>query len=153
MKKLLICLAVVAFTFSCSNDDDSNGGGAKITAKINGAVKTFNIVSVDAEAGQGTGAKTELYVIAVSGTNIANVETITFSVEEGATGKTVVDNFDYNVTVGDKNTAYFGDEAFILDVVTNANKKLVGTFSGTLNAEGNGTDAVVTDGAFNLIVK
>ena len=147
MKKIILFLAMLSFSFflSCSNDDNNNETAPTpedvFTAKVNGVQKNFTVTNVDV----------------MEYADYTDVEiTAQLSGEPTTT-------FELNLT-RDSGEVFFAQyseignyyqpsplESFSLTIGENTAKKLKGTFSGTMQHTVNIIEPVtVTDGTFDI---
>ena len=151
MKKLFLFVSAVVLTVSlnsCSKSDSGSSIGGKITFNIGSQTKTFNTVVVNQEVFNGGTASeyTELTVIGTTGTS--STESVTISLYKTDVGANAISYFEYYDGVDS-----FADQngTFHTNVTTNnSSKKLIGTFSGTINGPANGSPIGITNGSFNV---
>ena len=151
MKKLILFVSAVVLTVSlnsCSKSDSSSSVGGKITFNIGSQTKTFNTVVVNEEVFNGGTANeyTKLTVLGTTGTS--STESVTLVLNKIDLGANAISYFEYYNGVDP-----FGDQngTFHTNVTTNnSSKKLIGTFSGTINGPANGSPLGITNGSFNI---
>jgi hypothetical protein len=137
MKKIFLFLSATALVLSlnsCSSDDD--GGGSSVSFKVDGVSKSFKVVSEDFGG--------ILFVTGYKGSVSNPTEFVSFTIESGATGAGAISDFSYEST-----TESYDATTLTSDVSENANGKVKGTFSGTLEPFEGGSDVIITDGKFS----
>jgi hypothetical protein len=156
MKKLFLLLLTVSLSvtnFSCSGDDNAdavnNTPANVLTMKVNGVQKSFNTFNVD-DNSNGT-----VNWVSVQGSQNGSLsEEINFQIDgNGAVGQGAFTSFDY--IAGDKTyAAAYETGEFTMNVITNNNSRLRGTFSGVLKYYNIDTQqvetATVTEGTFDI---
>lgn len=136
MKKVFLFMAVAALTFSLNSCSSDSGGGSSVSFKVGGTSKSFKTTA--------TSSGGTVFVIGYIGSAADPSETVSFSIESGATGD-VMDNISYT---NDTDTYYSGSGTS--DVTLNNGSSVKGTFSGTLEPFDSANPTLtVTNGKFS----
>lgn len=155
MKKILalVCTFILILT-SCSSDDNGgnndNQGTFPLTVTINGVQKNFNSIFVDEHVySDSEGSYTELTVIATINGDVS--ELIHFSVRKNSgTGAIGFESFAYTKNDVVYSPFAINEGVYYLDVQTNSNNKLKGTFSATVGNSETTTIIELTNGSFDI---
>src|SRR6478672_3671967 len=128
MKKILLysTLLLVLIFPSCSDSSDGDTPASTVTAKIDGVDYTFNTINVDTETFEGY---TDVIITASINSNPNN--RISFIVEQGQLGLDASYYFSYFFN----ETAHPKTENFQTNVTESTNHRVVGTFSGDVQAD------------------
>ena len=132
-----LSLSLNSCSKSSSSDDDNNAGANSITCKIGGVSKTFTATTVS------SGGFVVIY--GFSGPQADPTETITLSMQSGATGANKIMSLSYMNVDGD---SWDGDP-ITSNVTTNNTTDAAGTFSGTLIPFDAGANLTLTEGNFS----
>ncbi|SCY79306.1 hypothetical protein [Flavobacterium caeni] len=155
MKKILFPIVAALFIVSCSSDETSvyvptipTPSTNTLKATINGTEYTFDTFQVDTQT-HTTPDHTyvDLEVRATISTDAT--KEISFSLEQDVPGTETI--YFFYLMNGDEefDTDHTG-AAFTHNVTTNANKHIVGTFSGALARFDNSSTAEITNGSFDI---
>ena len=136
MKKIFLFLSASAMVLSLNSCSSDDGGGSSVSFKVDGVSKSFKVVSEDFGG--------VLFVTGYKGSASNPTEFVSFTIESGATGANAITDFSYENTTDSYDTT-----TFTSNVSENANGKVKGTFSGTLEPFEGGSDVVITDGKFS----
>ena len=150
MKKLflLTCLSALAAAYSfCTNDYTAENKVSKITFKLDGVQKIFTTVTVKLESSL---SESHPWQAITAQRNKSN-EMVYFEIEKGYTGTDSFDGFTYS----NNNAAYaMSWDAFSSSATINTDKKLEGTFSGTVKSWNTITQQneihIITNGSFTI---
>lgn len=150
MKKIFLFLMLITVAFSinsCSSDNDNDGKSDKATGtisfKVDGVQKTFNSIHFHEETYL-EGTSDEYVGIAIFA-NLGSIysDGVNFSFKKGDMDH--IYNFTY-IKEGD--IGYLPADDFLYTITSNGNdKKLIGTFSGTMVGY---PDLAITEGTFNI---
>lgn len=141
MKKLFCILTIVAVAFSyssCSSDSDTKT--SDMSAKINGAAKTFKNATVEEMPFDGY---TDFIVNAIQSDDATKTLRISLGKEEVGTDSV------YFVQYFDGENYYQTSSGITANITESSNTKIKGTFSGILTSEG-GTTVTITNGVINV---
>ena len=138
MKKLFLFVSVVALTSSLNSCSKDSGGGSSMSMKVGGVKKSFKT------AAYSLGGST--YVYGYIGNADAPTESVDFDLETG-TGADKISGFYY-----DNASDSYTPVTFTSNVTTNSTSSAKGTFSGTLEPFGSGSNLVITEGTFSAKV-
>lgn len=153
MKKLFLFVAVTTLGLmtSCSSDDNKGGNGsgsAELKVTIDGVAKTFNTIVVNEES-YTDGGETYVELEITATINNDPSEMIVFSLDEGDLGASAIWTFYYI-----KNGESYYHYNLSSVVQTNSNKKLKGTFSGSVakwsNEDQQNIYVQLTNGSFDI---
>ena len=150
MKRFLLLLSVLHFSFLSSCDSDKSNEAvlptATITtfsAKINGADVDFNVVAVVKETNPDY---TDLIVTVTKSTDAT--KSFVFNLEQMQTGE---DSCYYFLYAQDNvNYALEVANSFSTNVTTNTEHNIIGTFTGRLYTEDQLSSIDITEGIFNI---
>lgn len=151
MKKILLLFAFASMALiSCSSSDDDNKSQSSfVKFTINGVQKNFNSVVVNVNDDYDW----DIYYEVVATVNNNPSEILYFEVKQNTTG--VNANYTFNYTVNGNTYALNASNANLSMIVTaNTDKKLAGTFSGSLgyySGNNQGGDSVeLLNGSFDI---
>lgn len=141
MKKIvsIITFVAVAFSYSsCSSDSDTKT--SDVSAKINGAAKTFKNATVEEEVYD---EYTDFIVDAIQSDDATKTLSISLGKEE------IGSDSVYFVQYFDGENFYQTSTGVTANITESSNTKIKGTFSGVLTSEG-GTTVTITNGVINV---
>lgn len=155
MKKILFPIVAALLFFSCSSDEDQPyvpvlppAGNNFLKATINGTEFTFDSFVVETMTVTDPDySYVDLHVTATINTD--DSKTIEFNLEQDVPGTESV-YFFYLLHGGEEFDTDHTGAAFATNVTTNANKRIVGTFSGALARFDNSSTAEITNGSFDI---
>ena len=155
MKKLLLPILALLLV-ACSSDDDQQAPifvqppvvPSFLKATINGTEYTFNTFEVETNTVVDPGhTYVDLNVTAtINGDESKN---IVFSLEQDVPGADTI-YFFYLMNGADEFDTDHTGAMFNTNVTTNANKRIIGTFSGALAKFDNTSTAEITNGSFDI---
>jgi len=147
MKKLLLLGALsLVFIFPSCSSDDSDAPPSTVSARIDGVDYTFNTINVDTETyTDNDQTYTDVIITASIDANPDN--RISFIVEQGVTGVDASWYFTYFLN----DTAHLKTDSFQTIVTESNQHRVVGTFSGTVQADEEPFNTLeVENGTFNV---
>jgi hypothetical protein len=152
MKKIFLFMlaSLIIFSFSnCSGDSDSKSttvpnSTKSVSLKVDGVQKIFSRVDITQEAWSDDGVpKVDLTIVATNPEN--DGEYIVFGIGKGDIGENQLWNFVYV----NEDIEYIPGETELSSATTiNIEKRLQGTFSGSVTSDGN--NHVLSDGIFDI---
>ncbi len=150
MKRFLLLLSVLYFSFLTSCDSDKSNEAVLPTAtiptfsaKINGADVDFNVAAIVKETNPDY---TDLIVTASKSTDTS--KSIVFHLEQMQVGEDSCYYFLYRQD--DVNYDLEVTNSFLTNVTTSTEHNIVGTFTGRLYTEDQSSFIDITDGVFNI---
>lgn len=148
MKKIILFVALATLGTSlnsCSSDDSgSSTSSNRISATIDGTVKTFDKVNVIVD--ESFAPDILLHVSATKGNDLT--ESITFTTWKGSVGPNRTTAFYYTLN----DVSFMGGSELNTTIVTNGeDRHLTGTFSGKVKtAGGTSSEKTITSGSFDI---